>query len=221
VSPIPTGTTPASACTGSVPEETAGPFPGDGSNGPNVLRASGVIRDDIRNSFGDSTTQAKGVPLDIALTIVDTKKNCAPLAGAAVYIWHCDMVGRYSMYSQGAEKENYLRGVQEAGADGKVLFKSIFPGAYSGRWPHIHFEVYPTLASASSSGNKRATSQLALPEDVCNTVYATAGYEDSVRNMRQTTLAGDMVFRDGVTLQMAKLDGSVASGYTARLVVGV
>jgi hypothetical protein len=41
-----------------VPEETAGPFPGDGSNGPNILAESGVVRSDIRSSFGTSTTTA-------------------------------------------------------------------------------------------------------------------------------------------------------------------
>jgi len=221
VSPIPTTATPASACAGALPEETAGPYPGDGSNGPNVLAQSGIVRSDIRPSFGTSTNVAQGVPLTIKLTVVDTAKNCAPIAGAAVYLWHCDRAGGYSMYSQGVTSENYLRGVQAADANGVVTFQSIFPAAYSGRWPHIHFEIYPTLASATSSGNKRATSQLALPEDVCNTVFATTGYEASIRNMRQTTLANDNVFRDGVTLQMATVTGSVANGYTATLIAGV
>ena len=35
-----------------IPEETAGPYPGDGSNGPNVLTESGIVRSDIRSSFG-------------------------------------------------------------------------------------------------------------------------------------------------------------------------
>lgn len=35
-----------------IPSETAGPFPGDGSNGPNVLREAGIVRSDIRTSFG-------------------------------------------------------------------------------------------------------------------------------------------------------------------------
>ena len=63
-----------------------------------------------------------------------------------------------------------------------MTFKSIFPAAYSGRWPHIHFEVYPSLAAATSAGNKLTTSQLALPEDTCKLVYATAGYSQSVQN---------------------------------------
>ena len=84
-----------------VPEETAGPFPGDGSNGPNILAESGVVRSDIRSSFGSSTTVAEGVPLTIQLTVQDAE--CAPLAGAAVYVWHCDRDGNYSMYSDGID----------------------------------------------------------------------------------------------------------------------
>jgi hypothetical protein len=71
-----------------IPEETAGPYPGDGSNGPNVLADSGVVRSDIRSSFGSSPTVAEGVPLTIRLTIEDGT-DCVPLAGAGVYLWHC------------------------------------------------------------------------------------------------------------------------------------
>src|SRR5207247_4781528 len=99
--------------------------------------------------------------------------------------------GRYSLYSQGVTDQNYLRGVQEADANGVVTFTSIFPACYSGRWPHIHFEVYPTLAKATNPANKIATSQIALPEDACNTIYATAGYSQSVSNLRQHSLTSD------------------------------
>src|SRR5262245_50005654 len=42
-------------CAAEIPAETAGPYPGDGSNGPNVLVQSGVVRSDIRTSFGGAT----------------------------------------------------------------------------------------------------------------------------------------------------------------------
>jgi protocatechuate 3,4-dioxygenase beta subunit len=204
-----------------ITEETAGPFPGDGSNGPNALNQSGIVRSDIRSSFGSSTKTAAGVQLTIELTVVDVAKNCAPLAGAAVYLWHCDREGLYSMYSQGAQNENYCRGVQVADSNGKLKYITIFPAAYPGRWPHAHFEVYPSLDRATASSNKLITSQLALPDDVCKTVFATAGYEQSLRNHAQTTLQNDGVFRDGVELQMAKVSGSVSAGYVATLTVGV
>jgi protocatechuate 3,4-dioxygenase beta subunit len=205
-----------------IPEETAGPFPGDGSNGPDLLNQSGVVRADIRSSFGTSTALAPGIPLTIRLAILDLGKSCAPLAGAGVYVWHCDQAGRYSMYSSGAENENYLRGVQGAGADGIVTFQSIFPACYSGRWPHVHFEVYPSLAAATDVKNKIATSQIALPEDTSNLVYATSGYEQSVRNMSGVSLATDGVFgEDDGERQIGTLTGSVSEGFTVDLAVPV
>jgi len=222
VSPIPTSaTTPTSACVAEIPGETAGPFPGNGSNGPNALTQSGMVRSDIRSSIGTSQATAPGIPLAVELTIVDTSKGCAPMPGAAVYAWHCDREGRYSMYSAGVTNENFLRGVQAADANGKVRFQTIFPGAYLGRWPHIHFEVYPSLALATSSNNKIATSQLALPDEACKAAYAATGYETSARNHPRTTLQGDGVFRDGWDLQMAQLAGSNGAGYTASLTVGI
>ncbi|GAA1751564.1 intradiol ring-cleavage dioxygenase [Aeromicrobium alkaliterrae] len=209
---------------GEIPEETGGPYPADGTNGVNVLTESGIERSDIRSSFGEASGVAEGVPLTFSLTVIDVSSADDPgsaLAGAAVYAWHCDREGRYSMYDDEIVEENYLRGVQECDADGTVTFTSIFPACYSGRWPHIHFEVYPTLADATSASNRMRTSQLALPEDVCSTVYATDGYEDSVRNLQQVSLDSDNVFSDGYSLQLATVTGSVADGYTATLRVPV
>ncbi len=199
------------------PEETGGPYPADGSNGVNVLTQSGIVRSDIRSSFGTSTTVAAGVPLTIRLTVVDEAGT--PQAGAAVYLWHCDREGRYSLYTLPAE--NYLRGVQAAAADGTVTFSSIFPACYSGRWPHIHVEVYPSLDAATSASGKLLTSQLALPEDACATVYATSGYEQSVRNLAQTSLATDMVFGDGWDHELATVTGDTTDGFLATLTVVV
>ena len=205
-----------------IPEETAGPFPGDGTNGPDVLNQSGVVRADIRSSFGSSTTLASGVPLTIRLAILDIAQSCAPIDGAAVYLWHCDQAGRYSLYSSSAQSENYLRGVQAAGADGIVTFTSIFPACYSGRWPHIHFEVYPSLEKATNAGNKIATSQVALPEDICNQVYATSGYEQSVQNLAGVSLARDNVFGDdGGVHELGAISGAIAGGLAVDLSVPV
>jgi protocatechuate 3,4-dioxygenase beta subunit len=206
--------------TDAIPEETAGPYPGDGSNGPNALTESGIVRSDIRSSFGDASGTAGGVPTTLTLTVLDSATGGA-LNGAAVYVWHCDREGRYSMYSQGATDQNYLRGVQETDAQGVVRFTTIVPAAYSGRWPHVHFEVYPSLDAATSAGTPSATSQLALPEATCDEVYASEGYEESVRNLAQTSLETDMVFRDGSDAQLATVTGSVADGYAISLKVPV
>lgn len=212
----------ASTVSTEVPDETGGPYPGDGSNGANVLDDSGIIRSDITSSFGTSTTTAEGVPLTVNLTVTDSANGYAAMEGVAVYLWHCDRDGNYSMYSQGVEDENYLRGVQPTNANGTATFTTIFPAAYMGRWPHIHFEVYRSAAEATSSGQIVKTSQLALPEAVCNTVYATTGYEQSVRNMSQTSLTSDNVFGDdGGIHQLATVTGDATSGYVANLTIGV
>jgi len=210
----------SATCTARVPEETQGPYPGDGSNGPNVLGSTGVVRSDIRTSFAGLNGTADGVPLSIVLTIVSAS-TCAPLSGRAVYLWHCDRQGRYSLYSSGVTNQNYLRGTQEADSSGRVTFTSIFPGCYSGRWPHIHFEVYPSLTSASRVANKTATSQIALPKAACDEVYATSGYATSVTNLSQISLATDMVFSDGASLELATMSGRAAGGFTAALTVAI
>ncbi|MEO8529282.1 MAG: 3,4-dioxygenase subunit beta [Pseudolysinimonas sp.] len=204
-----------------VPDETGGPYPGDGSNGVNVLDDSGMVRADIRSSFGTSTVTAVGIPLTIVLTVRDVSTGDA-LTGGAVYVWQCDRDGNYSLYSNGLENVDYLRGVQQIGADGSVTFTSIFPGCYPGRWPHIHFEVYSDLATAIASGPIVKTSQIALPNETCHTVYATPGYEKSVQTLAQVSLASDMVFGDDQGIhQLATMTGSVSSGYTAALTIGV
>jgi protocatechuate 3,4-dioxygenase beta subunit len=216
-----TTTTPtASATCSRIPEETEGPYPADGSNGPTVLSSTGVVRSDIRSSFAGMIGSAAGVPLNIVLTIVSAS-TCSPLAGAAVYLWHCDREGRYSLYNQGVTNQNYLRGVQEADVNGRVTFQSIYPGCYAGRWPHIHFEVYPNLSAATSVRNNTATSQIALPKAANDVVYATAGYEQSVRNAAQITLAMDGIFRDGSSLELATTSGDATSGLTATLTVAI
>lgn len=209
-------------CGTAIPEETAGPYPGDGSNGPDVLGQSGVLRQDLTTSFGDLEGSVDGVGLALELYLEDIDNGCVPFAGAAVYVWHCDALGRYSLYSEGVTDQNWLRGVQEADADGIVRFTTIVPGCYSGRWPHIHFEVFPSLADAGDVANAIATSQVALPEDMCREVYALDGYEGSTENLDRITLASDNVFgEDAGVMQLATATGSVGTGYAASLQVPV
>ena len=112
--------------------ETAGPFPADGGRDrgrvrQNVLTQSGVMRQDIRSSFGDHSGTADGAATDIEITLLDAARDCAPLAGRPVYIWHCDAMGLYSLYDDPAQ--NYLRGVGVTDSEGKVRFTTIFPAA--------------------------------------------------------------------------------------------
>lgn len=217
-----TGGSAAAGTLSEIPDETNGPYPGDGSNGPDVLEQSGIVRSDIRSSFGTSTTTAEGVPMTLRLTVYDLEGGRpVPYQGVAVYVWHCDRDGNYSMYSQGVEDENYLRGVQVADANGVVEYTSIFPACYQGRWPHVHIEVYPDEASIADHDTTIWTTQLALPKDACDAVYATAGYESSVTTFsRFTELADDSIFGDS-TNQTATLTGDVTTGYLAMLDIGV
>jgi len=215
------GPTETADTSGSIPEETAGPFPGDGSNGPNVLADSGVVRSDITKSFGDASGVAEGVPTTVELTLLDVAGGGKALAGAAVYLWHCTIDGAYSLYDERVASENYLRGVQESDANGKLTFQTIFPAAYSGRWPHMHFEIYESLDAAAAAGTKLRTSQLAVPKAICDEVYETAGYEQSVQNLAQTSLDSDMVFSDGYKSQLATVSGGAGDRVTLKLNVGV
>ncbi|MFV0459963.1 MAG: intradiol ring-cleavage dioxygenase [Actinomycetales bacterium] len=204
-----------------VDTETEGPYPADGSNGPNVRVQDGIVRQDIRSSFGSGTGTAAGVPLTINLTVQDLE--CVALAGVAVYLWHCDRDGNYSLYSAGITGENYLRGIQQADSNGLVSFTSIFPGCYSGRWPHIHFEVYSSLAEATATSSTIVkTSQLALPEAAAREVYATTGYSSSITNLNRITLATDNVFsNNSASGQIAEVTGDTTNGYTASLTIAV
>lgn len=189
-----TGEAGATSVPAEMKTETAGPYPGDGSNGPDVLDISGVERSDIRSSIGGGAT-ADGVPLTVTMNLIDLSNNNAPYAGAAVYIWHCDAEGRYSMYDDALLEETYLRGVQVADSKGTVTFQTIVPGCYAGRWPHLHFEVFPDSASITDVNNNVLTSQLVVPEEVATATYADSRYTDSVSNFAAITLETDNVFR--------------------------
>ena len=209
--------------------ETNGPYPGDGTNAnttgttQNALLLSGINRSDIRSSIVSSTTTAAGVVLTVTLTLVNTSSSCVALSGYAVYLWHCTRDGLYSMYSTGVTGENYLRGVQVSDSNGSVTFTTIFPGCYSGRMPHIHFEVYAsqTAATTTPAGDQVLTSQIALPTAICSTVYASTGYSSSATNLASFSFTEDLVFKDGTTTEMATVTGSVSAGYAANLTVGI
>jgi protocatechuate 3,4-dioxygenase beta subunit len=212
------------------PPETNGPYPSDGSNSvnggvSNILTQSGIVRSDIRSSFGSSTSTAPGVPLTLTLNLVNSNNSCAILPDYAVYIWHCNRDGEYSLYSSAIQNENYLRGVQVSDSNGQVTFTTIFPGCYSGRYPHIHFEVYQSLAAATRYANAVLISQMAMPSAICNTVYDSAtGYSGSTTNFAGVTTSTDNVFSSSTAAQIAaqtpSLTGGI-SGYTGVITIGL
>ncbi|MEU4455178.1 intradiol ring-cleavage dioxygenase [Nocardioides sp. NPDC023903] len=205
---------------GEIPQETNGPYPADGTNGTNVLTESGIVRSDITSSLDGGTT-VEGVPLEFTFTVTDMANDNGPFEGVAVYLWQCDALGRYSMYSEGVEDETYLRGVQVADSKGQVTFKTIVPGCYDGRWTHMHFEVYPDADSATTGENAIATSQVAFPEKMLTKVYEEDAYEGSAENLTKVSLDTDNVFSDGYDLEMGKFSGSPSAGYQGSLSVAV
>jgi protocatechuate 3,4-dioxygenase beta subunit len=229
--PTPTPTATTTTTSGSCiadPTETAGPYPADGTNTAsgstsNTLTINGIVRSDIRPSFISTTTVATGVQVVLTLTLVNVNAACAPIAGYAVYLWHCDRSGNYSLYT--AANESYLRGVQVTDANGQVTFTTIFPACYAGRYPHIHFEIFSSLANATGGRYAVLTSQLALPSATCTTVYAdTTTYPSSRTNFAQVSVSNDNVFGDNTTAQITQqtpVFTAAATGYTATAVIGI
>lgn len=211
----------SSAAGTEIPEETNGPYPADGTaEDLNVLSESGIVRRDITSSL-DGGTSVEGVALTMSFVVNDLAESRA-FEGAAVYVWHCDGQGRYSMYTEGVEDETWLRGVQVADAKGAVSFTTIVPGCYAGRWPHIHLEVYPDEDSANDVDNVIATSQVAFPQDMLTTIYARDEYAGSAANLSGVgAVEDDQIFADSLDEQMSTVTGSVAAGYVARLTVNI
>ena len=185
------------ACTVS-PSETAGPFP---TKSPSTL-----VLTDIRS---DRT----GVEMTVNITIQNRNAGCAALQGAIVDIWHCDKDGYYSEYggsgmqSVNLQSVHFLRGRQTTNSEGVVAFKTIFPGWYSGRAPHIHVHIY------DAAGSSLLVTQIAFPTDVCNTVYSTAT-QFYTRGTQDTSNTSDNVFSDSLTYELAAIAGNVTDGYT-------
>ena len=187
----------AAACAVS-PSETAGPFPSLGD----------YVRSDIRDGKA-------GLPLTLAITVVNAASACAPVGNAVVDVWQCDATGGYSEYAQGGfdgRGQTFLRGQQVTGADGKVTFTTIYPGWYQGRATHIHVEV-------TVNGRSVKVTQIAFPEDVTAAVYRTGVY--AAKGQSTTSNTRDTVFSDSVSEEMAAVVGDTTSGYTAAFQVGV
>lgn len=211
-----------------LPWETAGPYPADGSNVKagqvvNALTQEGVIRTDLRTSFGGMTPTADGLQLDLELTLVNAD-GCTPLANHAIYVWHCDTTGLYSLYD--TTDRNYLRGVGVSDADGKVKFTTIFPGCYDGRWPHIHFEVFTSVEAAVSGEASVLTAQIAMPEAEAAALYAAdSRYSNGTTNLGRITIATDNVFSDNSAAEIAQqtlaVTGDPQAGYTGTLTIPV
>jgi protocatechuate 3,4-dioxygenase beta subunit len=187
----PTSTNAACAVT---PSETAGPFPS----------LTSLVRSDIRED-------RPGIPVTLTIRVVNSSSSCAPIANAAVEVWHADVAGNYSEYSS-EQSKTYLRGIQTTDGNGQVVFTTIYPGWYQGRATHIHVEV-------KTGGVSRKITQMAFAESVNNAVYAAGVY--AARGVNPTSNASDGIFTDSLSSELVTPAGSPASGYTAAFQVGI
>jgi protocatechuate 3,4-dioxygenase beta subunit len=211
------GSSGGATCT-EIPEETAGPYPD----------TKGMISDPAFHR-SDIWEDRVGVGLRVALTIVDAAAGCAPVAGAQVELWHCDVDGVYSEYANsmnaGSTATTYLRGVQVSDASGKVAFRTIYPGWYSPRATHIHVRIYRGTVL-------QKTTQFGFPDAVNAMVYTPTSLITSLytKGPNPTTNDTDQVFGDGAAmgtdggghaLQIASVTGSPTNGFVATLTVAV
>ncbi|WP_420320309.1 intradiol ring-cleavage dioxygenase [Flagellimonas sp.] len=182
------------------PTEVAGPFP--------IKTPSDWIRTNIVGN-------RSGVALMINITVQNTNANCAALEGVFVDVWMCDAKGNYSEYNEQLDgdftAQHFLRGRQTSNAEGKVSFVSIYPGWYPGRAPHIHLEV-------KRGNSSLLVTQIAFPENISKTVYATNGYKGNF----DTTNASDGEFSNSLNNNMAdSVTGNTTDGYTLTKIIKV
>ena len=186
------------------PEQIEGPFYLDQAR----------IREDISEG-------KPGVPLRLVLHVLDAGASCAPIPRAAVDVWQCDALGIYSGYEGAAiaprhvdpvDDKTFLRGTQLTDPTGGVRFRTIYPGWYLGRTPHVHLKL--------RAGAKAATTQLYFPDEITNAVYARAPYNRHPN--RDTTNATDRflgpIADKSLVMWAMKRDGD---GYVAAATIAL
>jgi len=151
------------------PQQTEGPFYFD----PEL----------VRQDIGEGKA---GVPLRLRLQIVDAAA-CAPSGRARVDLWHCDSAGVYSGYDQERSAgQRWFRGTQFADGQGVATFRTLYPGWYQGRAPHIHVKAW-------MPDGREVTSQLYFPDALSDAVYREGAY--AARPGSHMRNADDRIFR--------------------------
>jgi uncharacterized protein (TIGR03437 family) len=177
------------SCVSAAPAMTEGPYWVDEK----------LFRSDIRTDPATGVARP-GVPLNLTINVQNLASGCATLAGALVYIWHCDAIGIYSdesAYNPGGGTgtvvttgQKFLRGYQITDDSGQVRFLTIYPGWYMGRTIHIHVRVR-TYSGSTILDN--FTTQLFFDDSTSNAVLAQAPYNTRT-TVRDTVNSNDMVY---------------------------
>ena len=182
------------------PEQTEGPFYID----------VGLERRDVTEGLG-------GHPLRLGIRVVDEECNARP--GAVVDVWHCDVDGDYSAFSDGAgssddagEGTTFLRGSQVADAEGIVEFATIYPGWYRGRTVHVHTKVRLNDAEV-------LTTQLYFPDDVTDGIFTEDPY--AARGERDTRNEDDGIAGDPAAAGNLLAVSPAGDGSRGLVVLGV
>src|SRR6478672_11922528 len=157
------------------------------------------------------TVGRPGAPMLLRTHVVDAA-TCRPIRNAAVDVWHADAAGVYSGFGQGASSRTYMRGIQRTNAKGLAQFRTVYPGWYQGRTVHIHVKVH-------AGGNVVHTGQLFFADSLTDAVYRRAPY--SSRPNRDVRNAQDMIYRDGGSRSLLKVNRNSAGVYVATITMGV
>lgn len=168
----------------SVPEVTEGPYFVDEM----------LNRSDIRIDPSDGSTQA-GLLMLLSVTVstLDTATGLTtPLPGAQVDIWHCNVQGLYSDESaNNTVGKKFLRGYQLSNSQGKVAFRTVYPGWYSGRSPHIHCKV---RQFSGSSQTAELTTQFFMDEQFTQLIYTDSNLPYAARGLPDQPHSTDQVY---------------------------
>ena len=185
-----------------------------------------LLRDDISEA-------REGVALDLEISVIDAV-TCAPLADAAVDIWHCDALGDYSgvggqMGNDDTSGQTWMRGVQLTDASGVARMRTVYPGWYVGRCTHIHLKVHigGTAEDGTYLGGTTAhTGQLYFDDAMSDDVAKLSPYNTRLdivrtRNDEDGVLRGALNEPGFLIEVMPISDDDLAQGLTGKVTLGI
>ncbi|KAM5344658.1 hypothetical protein ACJ41O_013193 [Fusarium nematophilum] len=155
----------------------------EGEIGPFWVKGE-LIREDIVDNEPGVVTYMHAQFIDI--------NTCEPVPELYWDVWNCNSTGVYSgvqddSNGNGDDASNLnrtaLRGIQRTDENGIAVFKSIFPGHYSGRATHVHVVAHANATVLSNhtvtGGSVSHIGQLFYDQDLITQVEATYPYNTS------------------------------------------